>query len=255
MVREWRILDRSVLADVWQSRHGGLVFSSDGQSLGTANQDVLEIVRFLAGRPGIGPGARVLMCGISNAELIHGLTELGLLVSCTSDDAVFTESIQLQVPEADCCEGNVVREQFEKSAAGFDLAVLPAPRLNECSSMFSRNRLMELAGRMACLRPGGFLIQLGGSDPEGAAATHSVKCCLRQMSAFPGRKSVRAFGRQMRLRYARQSGQYAVSLHLPDDRMSAFEWDVLALNASKRLPVDCCQESCIEVLSEHRRVA
>lgn len=231
------------------------MFSSDGEANGFANQNIVEIVRFLASQTGIAPGARVLVSGISNAELIQGLTELGLLVSCTSDDFFEAQTLQQVVPEADCCEGNVAREQFDKTAAPFDLVVMPAPLLSEGSSLFSRSRLMELAGRMACIRPGGFLVQLGGNECDGAPATHSVKCCLRQMSAFPGRNAVRAFGRSLRLRYARHSGQYAVSLHLPDQRLSPFEWDILALNASKQLPVDCCQESACSDVTAARRAA
>ena len=203
---------------------------------------IAEIVRYLVSRPGIGPGARILLCGISNAELIQGLTDLGLLVSCTNEDGAEAEALQRIIPEADCCEGNVPREQFDNSDAGFDLVVMPAPLMGECSSVFSRHRLMELAGRMACIHPGGFLIQLGGTGSHDSVnASHSVKCCLRQMSAFPGRNAVKSFGNQIRLRYARHSGQFAVSLHIPDQRLSPFEWDVLALNASRRLPVDCCQ--------------
>jgi hypothetical protein len=243
------------LADIRLGTHGGGVGSSDDQNSQVPAQVVTEIVRYLASRPGIGPGSRILLCGVSNASLIRGLTDLGLLVTCTNDDCAEAETLQQIIPQADWCEGNVPREQFENSDAGFNLVVMPAPSMADHASIFSRHRLMELAGRMACIHPGGFLIQLGGSDPlDGAGMTHSVKCCLRQMSAFPGRNAVRSFGNQIRLRYTRQNGQFAASLHIPDQRLSPFEWDVLALNASKRLPVDCCQNlaSCGGVAEEER---
>lgn len=217
--------------------------SSVDQKSQTSAPLINEIVRYLVARPGIGPGSRVLLCGIANSELIHGLTDLGLLVSCTNEDANESESLQQTVPEADCCEGNVPREQFDLSDAGFNLVVVPAPCKNESPSVFSRPRMMELAGRLACIHPGGFLVQLGGVNATGGTrVTHSLKCCLRQVSAFPGRNSIRSFGGQIRLRYARRSGDFAVALQIPEGRMSPFEWDVLALNASKRLPADCCQK-------------
>jgi hypothetical protein len=223
--------------------HGGHVGSSVDQKSQTSASIVNEIVRYLIARPGIGPGSRVLLCGIANPELIHGLTNLGLLVSCTNEDATESESLQQTIPEADCCEGNVPREQFDRSDAGFNLVVVPAPYKNDCPSVFSRPRMMELASRLACIHPSGCLVQLGGSNTTSdARVTHSLKCCLRQVSAFPGRNSIRSFGGQIRLRYARRSSEYAISLQIPDERMSPFEWDLLALNASKRLPADCCRK-------------
>lgn len=214
----------------------------DRRSQSSAN--IMETVRYLATRPGIGPGSKVLVCGITSAELIQGLTDLGLLVTCTSESSSETESLQATIPEADCCEGNGPREQFDLSDAGFNLVVVPAPSRDECPSVYARPHLMELASRLACLHPGGYLVQLGGSDSDaGLDATHPVKCCLRQVSIFPGRNSIHSFGGSIRLRYARRSSQFAICLQIPEQRMSPFEWDVLALNASKRLPVDCCQES------------
>ena len=57
---------------------------------------VREIVRYLASRPGIGPGSRVLLCGVSDADLIQGLTDLGLLVTCM--DGEDAESLQGIIP-------------------------------------------------------------------------------------------------------------------------------------------------------------
>ena len=203
---------------------------------------VTEIVRYLAGRPGIGPGSRVLLCGVSNAELIHGLTDLGLLVTCTNEDDA--ELLQASVPEADCCEGNVPREQFDRADAGFDLVVVPAASKSECSSVFERARMMELASQLACVQPGGILVQLGGNTGGGSSGTtHSRQCCLRQMNMFPGRSSIGSFASQNLLRFSRRSGLFAVALKIPNKRLSPFEWDVLAMNASRRLPQDCCQTS------------
>lgn len=234
--------------------HRDHVGSSGDQKSQTSAPIINEVVRYLVARPGIGPGSRVLLCGIANSELIHGLTNLGLLVSCTSEDGTESESLQRTVPEADCFEGNAPREQFDQSDAGFNLVVVPAACKNESPSVFSRPRMMELAGRLACIHPGGFLVQLGGRNTNGdARVTHSLKCCLRQVSVFPGRNSIRSFGSQIRLRYARRSSDFAISLQIPDERMSPFEWDVLALNASKRLPVDCCRKP--ENIENGERVA
>lgn len=199
---------------------------------------VTETVRYLARRPGIGPGSRVLLCGVSDADLIQGLTDLGLLVTCMAEEDA--ESLQEMIPEADCCEGNVPREQFDRADLGFDLVVVPAASKGECSSVFSRTCMMELAGRLACVQPGGLLVQLGGF---GDGTPHSGQCCLRQVSMFPGRSSIRSFTDHRRLRFLRHAAHFAVSLKISEKRMSAFEWDVLALNASRRLPTGCCQAS------------
>ncbi len=216
--------------------------SSDDQNLQKPASVVTEIVRFLVGRRGIGPGSRVLLCGVSNTELINELTGLGLLVTCTDEEDA--DSLQEMIPEADCLEGNSPREQFDHADAGFDLVVVPAAAKSECGSIFSRSLMMEMAGRLACLHPGGFLVQLGGiSTASGAGTTHSLKCCLRQVTAFPGQSSIRSFAGSRRLRFSRRSGQFAVSLQIPDQRLSPFEWDTLAMDAAKRLPPDCCQAS------------
>ena len=216
--------------------------SSDDQNQQKPASVVTEIVRCLVGRRGVGPGSRVLLCGVSNTELIHELTSLGLLVTCTDEDDA--DSLQEMIPEADCCEGNSPREQFDRAKAGFDLVVVPAAAKSECGSIFSRASMMELAGRLACLQPGGFLVQLGGSGTSsGAGTTHSLQCCLRQVTAFPGRSSIRSFAGSRRLRFSRRSGQFAVSLQIPDQKLSPFEWDTLAMDGAKRLPSDCCQAS------------
>lgn len=213
------------------------------QKLQNSTPVVTEVVRYLASQPGIGPGSRVLLCGVSDAVLIQGLTDLGLLVTCMDEEDA--ESLQEMIPEADCCEGNVPRAQFDQADLGFDLVVVPASLMSECSSVFSRTCMMELASRLACVQPGGILVQLGGFTASGNSETpHSRQCCLRQVSMFPGRSSIRAFAAQRRLRFSRRVRQFAVSLKLPEKRMSPFEWDVLALNASRRLPADCCQTSC-----------
>jgi hypothetical protein len=212
---------------------------------------VTEIVRCLVGRRGVGPGSRVLLCEVSNTELIHELTSLGLLVTCTDEEDA--DSLQEMIPEADCCEGNSPREQFDHANAGFDLVVVPAAAKSECESIFSRASMMELAGRLACLHPGGFLVQLGGiSSASSVGTTHSLQCCLRQVTAFPGRSSIRTFAgsHSQRLRFSRRSGQFAVSLQIPDERLSPFEWDALAMDAAQRLPADCCQASAEQDDSE-----
>lgn len=216
--------------------------NSQVQKQPTSFPAVTEIVRYLASQPGIGPGSRVLLCGVSNAELIHGLTDLGLLVTCTNEEDA--ELLQASVPEADCCEGNVPREQFDQSDAGFDLVAVTAASKRECSSVFERPRMMELASQLACVQPGGTFVQIGGSPPgDSSETTHSRQCCLRQMNMFPGRSSIGSFSSQNLLRFSRRSGQFAVSLKIPNKRLSPFEWDVLAMNASRRLPQDCCQTS------------
>jgi hypothetical protein len=218
------------------------VDSSRDQKQQTSASVVTEIVRYLARQPGIGPGARVLLCGVSNAVLINGLTDLGLLVTCTDEDDA--DLLQEMIPEADCCEGNVPREQFEQSGSGFDLVVVRAVSKSDCESVFSRPRMMELASRLACVQPGGVLVQLGGSSlSENAGTTHPRQCCLRQLNMFPGRSSICTFASQSRLNFPRRAGQFAVSLTIPGKRLSPFEWDVLAMNASRRLPTDCCQTS------------
>jgi len=232
------------------------VDSSSDQNLQKPTSIVTGIVRYLASRPGIGPGSRVLLCGVSNAVLIQGLTNLGLLVTCTNEDQDDAESLQQNVPEADCCEGNVPREQFYNADAGFDLVVVSAAERNECFSIFSRYRMMELASRMACIQPGGFFVQLGSSDSaDGFEVTHSMQCCLRQVSVFPGQSSARSFSNQFRLRYPQRSSPFAISLQIPDQRLSPFEWDVLAMNASKRLPVECCQFAADRHSSDNRHAA
>jgi hypothetical protein len=229
-------------AESWLQLYGGIVEILGEQKLQKPAPVVREIVRYLASRPGIGPGSRVLLCGVSDADLIQGLTDLGLLVTCMDEEDA--ESLQEIIPEADCCEGNVPREQFNQADLGFDLVVVPAALKSECSSVFSRICMMELAGRLACVQPGGILVQFGGINASGSAETpHSRQCCLRQVSMFPGRSSIRSFSGQRRLRFSRRVGQFAVSLKLPEKRMSPFEWDILALNASRRLPMDCCQTS------------
>ncbi|MDA0284114.1 MAG: hypothetical protein O3B13_06970 [Planctomycetota bacterium] len=226
------------------------------QSNNPSDSITADIVRYLVDRPGIGLGSRVLLCGISNTEMIQNLTSLGLLVTCTHEDDAESESLQWVVPEADCCEGNVPREQFDATNSGFDLVIVPATSKHECTSLFARPRMMELAGRLACLRPGGFLILLGKSGSEGRGpVTHSLNCCLRQVSVFPGRNSIRTFGSPIRLRYARRNGQFAISLQIPDQRMSTFEWDVLAMDAAKRLPADCCQNSALPGFKNVNRAA
>ena len=221
---------------------GGDVDSSNDQNLQKPASVVTEIVRCLVGRRGVGPGSRVLLCEVSNTELIHELTSLGLLVTCTDEEDA--DSLQEMIPEADCCEGNSPREQFDHANAGFDLVVVPTAAKSECESIFSRASMMELAGRLACLHPGGFLVQLGGiSSASSVGTTHSLQCCLRQVTAFPGRSSIRTFAGSQRLRFSRRSGQFAVSLQIPDQRLSPFEWDALAMDAAQRLPADCCQAS------------
>lgn len=216
--------------------------SSDDQKPLKPASVFTEMVRCLVNRPGIGPGSRVLLCGISNTELIHELTSLGLRVTCTDEEDA--DWLQEVIPEADCCEGNAPREQFDRADTGFDLVVVPVAAKNNCANIFSRASMMELAGRLACLQPGGFLVQLGGtSNADSTRTTHSLQCCLRQISAFPGRSSIRSFAGSRRLRFSRRTGQFAVSLQIPKQRLSPFEWDALAMNSSKRLPPDCCQSS------------
>jgi hypothetical protein len=230
------------------------VDSSVEQNLQKSASVVTEIVRCLVGRRGVGPGSRVLLCGVSNTELIHELTSLGLLVTCTDEEDA--DSLQEMIPEADCCEGNSPREQFDRADAGFDLVVVPAASKSECGSIFSRASMMELAGRLACLHPGGFLVQLGGScTANGVGTKHSLECCLRQVTVFPGRSSIRSFAGSGRLRFSRRSGQFAISLQIPDERMSPFEWDTLAMAAAEFLPSDCCQASAERVDSELRHAA
>jgi hypothetical protein len=233
---------------------GDIVDSSGDQKSHRPAQVVAEIVRYLASRPGIGPGSRILLCGVSNAVLIQGLTDLGLLVTCMDEEDA--ESLQEMIPEADCCEGNVPREQFDQADQRFDLVVVPAALKSDCSSVFSRTCMMELAGRLACVRPGGILVQLGGIRATDSAGTpHSRQCCLRQVSMFPGRSLIRSFAGQRRLRFSRRVGQFAVSLKLPEKRMSPFEWDILALHASRRLPTDCCQTLFDRGEADLKRVA
>lgn len=222
--------------------HGDVVDSSQDQKQQSSAPVVTEIVRYLAKRPGIGPGSRVLLCGVPNAELIQGLTDLGLLVTCTDEENV--DLLQEMIPEADCCEGNVPRQQFDQSDSGFDLVVVRAAVKADCESVFSRPHMMELASRLACVQPGGVLVQLGGSClAEDTATTHPRQCCLRQLNMFPGRSSICTFASQSRLKFSRKGGQFAVSLKTPNKRLSPFEWDVLAMNAARRLPTDCCQTS------------
>ena len=222
--------------------HGDAVDSSWDQKQRVSAPVVTEIVRYLAKRPGIGPGSRVLLCGVPHAELIQGLTNLGLLVTCTDEENA--DLLQEMIPEADCCEGNLPREQFDQSDSGFDLVVVRAAATNNCESVFSRPYMMELASRLACVQPGGVLVQLGGSCPaEDTETTHPRQCCLRQLNMFPGRSSICTFTSQSRLKFYRRAGQFAVSLKIPSKRLSPFEWDVLAMNASRRLPADCCQTS------------
>ena len=223
-------------------KHGDAVDSSRDQKQQSSAPVVNEIVRYLAKRPGIGPGSRVLLCGVPNAELIQGLTDLGLLVTCTDEENA--DLLQEMIPEADCCEGNVPREQFDQSDSGFDLVVVRAAEMTDCESVFSRPHMMELASRLACVQPGGVLVQLGGSCLAGdTGTTHPRQCCLRLLNMFPGRSSIGTFASQSRLKFSRRAGQFAVSLKLPDKRLSPFEWDILAMNASRRLPTDCCQTS------------
>jgi len=222
--------------------HGDAVDSSWDQKQQVSAPVVTEIVRYLAKRPGIGPGSRVLLCGVSNIELIQGLTDLGLLVTCTDEENA--DLLQEMIPEADCCEGNLPREQFDQSDSGFDLVVVRASAKNNCESVFSRPYMMELASRLACVQSGGVLVQLGGSClAEDTATRHPRQCCLRQLNMFPGRSSSCTFTSQSRLRFYRRAGRFAVSLKIPNKRLSPFEWDVLAMNASRRLPADCCQTS------------
>lgn len=222
--------------------HGDAVDNSRDQKQQSSAPVVSEIVRYLAKRPGIGPGSRVLLCGVPDAELIQGLTDLGLLVTCTDEENA--ELLQEMIPEADCCEGNVPREQFDQSDFGFDLVVVRAAEMTDCESVFSRPYMMELASRLACVQPGGVLVQLGGSQSAGdTGTTHSRQCCLRLLNMFPGRSSICTFASQSRLKFTRRAGQFAVALKLPDKRLSPFEWDILAMNASRRLPTDCCQTS------------
>tara|TARA_R110002072_G_scaffold173600_2_gene328348 strand:+ start:134391 stop:135101 length:711 start_codon:yes stop_codon:yes gene_type:complete len=235
-------------------QHGGGVVNSDGQKLHKPSAVVTETVRCLVNRPGIVPGSRVLLCGISNTELIHELTSLGLLVTCT--DEVDADSLQEAIPEAECCLGNTPRAQFDQSDTGFDLVVVPVAEKSKCQNTFSRASMMELAGRLACLQPGGFLVQLGGtSDADSARTTHSLQCCLRQVTAFPGRSSIRSFAAFRRLRFSKRSGRFAVSLQIPEKRLSPFEWDTLAMNASKHLPTDCCHGSAEQTETDFERAA
>ncbi len=214
--------------------------NSDGQKLPKPSSVIAETVRCLVDRPGIGPGSRVLFCGISNTQLIHELTSLGLLVTCTDEEDA--DSLQEAIPEAECCEGNTPRTQFDQSDTGFDLVVVPVAEKSKCQNIFSRASMMELAGRLACLQPGGFLVQLGGAgDADSARTTHSLQCSLRQLTAFPGQSSIRSFAGSRRLRFSRRSGQFAVCLQIPKRRLSPFEWDRLAMDSTKHLPTDCCQ--------------
>ena len=232
----------SGVQEILSETHGDAVDSSWDQKQQVSAPVVTEIVRYLAKRPGIGPGSRVLLSGVPHAELIQGLTNLGLLVTCTDEENA--DLLQEMIPEADCCEGNLPREQFDQSDSGFDLVVVRAAATNNCESVFSRPYMMELASRLACVQPGGVLVQLGGSCPaEDTETTHPRQCCLRQLNMFPGRSSICTFTSQSRLKFYRRAGQFAVSLKIPNKRLSPFEWDVLAMNASRRLPADCCQTS------------
>jgi hypothetical protein len=241
----------------WESpsgTHGDAVDNLRDQKQQSSAPVITEIVRYLAKRPGIGPGARVLLCGVSNAAMIQGLTDLGLLVTCTDENDA--DLLQEMIPEADCCEGNVPREQFDQSDSGFDLVVVRAAAKSDCASVFSRPHMMELASRLACVQPGGVLVQLGGSSTaEAAGMTHPRQCCLRQLNMFPGRSSIYAFSSQSRLTFSRRAGQFAVALKVPDKRLSPFEWDVLAMNASRRLPTDCCQTSALHDEADVARAA
>lgn len=228
--------------------------NSNGQKLPKPSSVITETVRCLVDRPGIGPGSRVLLCGISDTELIHELTSLGLLVTCTDEEDA--DSLQEAIPEADCCEGNTPRAQFDQSDTGFDLVVVPVSAKSQCHSIFSRASMMELAGRLACLQPGGFLVQLGPTgDADSARTTHSLQCCLSQVSVFPGQRSIHPLAGSRRLRFSRHSGQFAVSLQIPNQRLSPFEWDSLAMNSSKHLPTDCCEYSTEQNETNTRRAA
>lgn len=213
--------------------------SSAGQDFSASVQ---EQVRYLASQSGIGPGSRVLMCGVVDAGLTRALTELGLLVTCVSDDSELADNIQCSVPEADCCEGGTPREQFDNEASGFDMVVVAVPAKQACESLLGRSPLIELASRFACLRPGGSLVMLGQTGQDcGIAATHSLSCCLRQVSLFPGKRSINRSGGQSRLRFASRRGQFALAVQVPEQRMSPFEWDVLAMEGVRRLPPECCR--------------
>jgi hypothetical protein len=200
-------------------------------------------LRYLATIPGLGPGSRVLLCGISDTDLIQGLSHLGMLVTCLHEDDSQAEQLQQSAPEAECCEGGAPREQFDNQSHGFDLAVVSVPTKLAQPSIFARSQLIELAGRLACLRPGGTLVMFGQTGQDcGLNATHSLSCCLNQLSLFPGRRTIQRAGGQSRLRFASRRGQFALALQIPKQRMSPFEWDVLAMEGDSRLSSECCRK-------------
>lgn len=209
-----------------------------------SNSITAELLKYLVTRPGIGLGSRILICGVANGELLQGLADLGLLVTCTHEDAVESESLRQTVPEANCCEGNVPREQFDSTGAAFDLIVVSVAAINECGSVFSRWRMLELAGLLACLHPRGFLVMLGKAGPHGdSGVTHSLRCCQRMLNELPGQSRSHTFGSGMLQRFTAGRREFAIALQVPDRRLSPFEWSRFTTDAAKRLPSECCQIS------------
>jgi len=239
-----RPYDREVASRSRLPAHAGRAVDSRPGTEADAGRVDPELIRYLVTHPGIGPGSRVLLCGISDAGFAQELTQLGLLTTCLHEEPHFHDSLQRRVPEAECCEGGPIREQFAPDPAGFDLVLLAVATHAESSSLYQRWQLIELASRLSCVRPGGSLVMLGQTGKDcGIRETHSLSCCLKQLSLFPGRCSTHRSGGQSRLRFARHEGRFAVSLQTPEQRMSPFEWDLLATEGHRSLPPECCQRA------------
>ncbi|TWU11333.1 16S ribosomal RNA methyltransferase KsgA/Dim1 family protein [Symmachiella macrocystis] len=207
-----------------------------------------RLLRYVVTEHDLLPGSRVLEIGCGTGQLTRHLHRLSLEVTAYEQDTISLKSAIQTLPDVEFHHWKDDAQRLGEDGK-FDLVIVHGSEML-AGDLFADATLRWTAHMAGYLRAGGSLMFLVQHDPVQLQNPlgHLPSCYSRLFSRFPGsttkimvpdalsdqRTWNWVLGRRPR------AGKIAVSLHLPKQAISRFEWHQWIANETARPQVPCC---------------
>lgn len=210
------------------------------------------VLRHLLLEHRIGLGSRVLDVGCGHGELVHYLDDLGMDAVGLDESSDNVEAARRFEPRSDFQLVTAPAEQsLDHIADNQPLDLIVVRHLTSYDgNLFCPSSFHATARLLGHLRPGGwftFLVHRARTR-HADKRSHEVTCFARHLSSFPGTCRVSHFADGDLMTLAtdwllghRHSGEFlAASLRIPQQPVSASDWQLFAITAAASFDDACC---------------